>query len=110
MESGQIVNNLAEKGLVEEAGRLDVPGRPIAYRTTLHFLRDVYKRQTEYSTKDKDDADTRLRIQLQFGFVAFKIAVNGNFFGLQTVSYTHLASAHELQDSRPAAEQPTSPA
>ncbi|MGI5895633.1 MAG: SMC-Scp complex subunit ScpB [Oscillospiraceae bacterium] len=39
VESGQIVNNLAEKGLVEEAGRLDVPGRPIAYRTTLHFLR-----------------------------------------------------------------------
>ena len=32
VESGQIVNNLAEKGLVEEAGRLDVPGRPIAYR------------------------------------------------------------------------------
>lgn len=39
VESGQIVNNLAEKGLVEEAGRLDVPGRPIAYRTTLQFLR-----------------------------------------------------------------------
>lgn len=39
VESGQIVNNLAEKGLVEEAGRLNVPGRPIAYRTTLHFLR-----------------------------------------------------------------------
>ena len=39
VDSGQIVNNLAEKGLVEEAGRLDVPGRPIAYRTTLHFLR-----------------------------------------------------------------------
>lgn len=39
VESGQIVNNLVEKGLVEEAGRLDVPGRPIAYRTTLQFLR-----------------------------------------------------------------------
>lgn len=39
VESGQIVNNLAEKGLVEEAGRLEVPGRPIAYRTTLQFLR-----------------------------------------------------------------------
>ena len=24
---------------MEEAGRLDVPGRPIAYRTTLQFLR-----------------------------------------------------------------------
>lgn len=39
VESGQIVNNLVEKGLVEEAGRLDVPGRAIAYRTTLQFLR-----------------------------------------------------------------------
>ena len=39
VESGQIVNNLVEKGLVEEAGRLDVPGRPLAYRTTLQFLR-----------------------------------------------------------------------
>ena len=39
VESGQIVNHLAEKGLVEEAGRLDVPGRPISYQTTLRFLR-----------------------------------------------------------------------
>ena len=39
VESGQVVNNLVEKGLVEEAGRLNLPGRPIAYRTSLHFLR-----------------------------------------------------------------------
>lgn len=39
VESGQIVNNLVEKGLVAEAGRLDVPGRPVAYRTSLDFLR-----------------------------------------------------------------------
>ena len=39
VESGQIVNNLVEKALVEEAGRLDVPGRPITYRTTPNFLR-----------------------------------------------------------------------
>lgn len=39
VESGQVVNNLVEKGLVEEAGRLNLPGRPIAYRTTVHFLR-----------------------------------------------------------------------
>ncbi|MDE6092750.1 MAG: SMC-Scp complex subunit ScpB, partial [Ruminococcus sp.] len=30
---------LVEKGLVEEAGRLDVPGKPIVYRTTAVFLR-----------------------------------------------------------------------
>ena len=39
VDSAQIVNNLVEKGLVEEAGRLEVPGRPISYRTTLNFLR-----------------------------------------------------------------------
>ena len=39
VESGQVVNNLVEKALVEEAGRLDVPGRPVTYRTTPVFLR-----------------------------------------------------------------------
>lgn len=39
VDSGQTVNSLAEKGLVEEAGRLDLPGRPIAYKTTVGFLR-----------------------------------------------------------------------
>ena len=39
VESSQIVNNLVEKGLVEEAGRLEVPGRPISYRTSVNFLR-----------------------------------------------------------------------
>ena len=33
------VSLLAEKGLIEEAGRLDLPGRPISYRTTSLFLR-----------------------------------------------------------------------
>lgn len=39
VNSSNVVNNLVEKGLVEEAGRLDVPGRPISYRTTSVFLR-----------------------------------------------------------------------
>ncbi len=39
VDSSSIVNSLAEKGLIEEAGRLDMPGRPIAYRTTDAFLR-----------------------------------------------------------------------
>ena len=33
------MQKLVEKGLIEEAGRLDVPGRPISYRTTRNFLR-----------------------------------------------------------------------
>ena len=39
VESSQVVNNLVEKELVEEAGRLEAPGRPILYRTTPNFLR-----------------------------------------------------------------------
>ncbi len=34
-----IMNTLVEKGLVEEKGRLDAPGRPILYGTTLDFLK-----------------------------------------------------------------------
>ena len=39
VNSSQIVNALVEKGLIEEAGRLNVPGRPITYKTTINFLR-----------------------------------------------------------------------
>ena len=33
------VNRLVERGLVEEVGRMDAPGRPILYGTTKNFLR-----------------------------------------------------------------------
>ena len=39
VDSNSVVNTLAERGLVEEAGRLDLPGRPVTYRTTSAFLR-----------------------------------------------------------------------
>ena len=39
VDSSGVVNSLIEKQLVEEAGRLELPGRPIAYRTTSNFLR-----------------------------------------------------------------------
>ena len=34
-----VVNTLCQRGLVEEKGRLDVPGRPVLYGTTSDFLR-----------------------------------------------------------------------
>ncbi len=37
--SNGVVNSLVEKGLIEESGRLDIPGKPISYRTTKTFLR-----------------------------------------------------------------------
>ena len=39
VDSSSVVNSLVEKGLLEEAGRIDVPGRPIAFKTTSNFLR-----------------------------------------------------------------------
>lgn len=39
VDSSNTVNTLAEKGLIEECGRLDVPGRPMLFRTTDDFLR-----------------------------------------------------------------------
>jgi segregation and condensation protein B len=39
VDCATIVRNLAEKGLIEEAGRLNIPGKPISYRTTPNFLR-----------------------------------------------------------------------
>ena len=39
VETSSVINTLVEKGLLEEDGRLDVPGRPVAYKTTDNFLR-----------------------------------------------------------------------
>lgn len=39
VNSDGCVNRLYERGLVDEAGRLDAPGRPILYKTTDTFLR-----------------------------------------------------------------------
>ena len=39
IDSSGVVSSLAGKGLIEECGRLELPGRPIAYRTTDNFLR-----------------------------------------------------------------------
>ena len=41
VDSGGTLSSLAEKHMIEEAGRLEVPGRPILYRTTEHFLQAV---------------------------------------------------------------------
>ena len=39
VNSDSAVNRLCERGLIEECGHLDAPGRPILYRTTQNFLR-----------------------------------------------------------------------
>jgi len=39
VSSDYAINRLIEYGLIEEAGRLDAPGRPILFKTTEEFLR-----------------------------------------------------------------------
>lgn len=39
VDSSSVIVTLQEKGLIEEAGRLELPGRPVAFRTTSSFLR-----------------------------------------------------------------------
>lgn len=39
IDSSTVINTLVDKGLLEEDGRLNVPGHPVAYRTTDTFLR-----------------------------------------------------------------------
>ena len=34
-----VIGSLTTKGLIEEKGRLELPGRPLLYGTTEHFLR-----------------------------------------------------------------------
>lgn len=40
VNSDGAVNRLVERGLIEEKGRLDAPGKPILYVTTQEFLRN----------------------------------------------------------------------
>ncbi len=39
VDSSSVVAGLLEKGLVQEAGRLDLPGHPVSFATTDVFLR-----------------------------------------------------------------------
>ena len=39
VKSDSAVNRLLEKNLIKEAGRLDVPGRPVLFATTDEFLK-----------------------------------------------------------------------
>lgn len=63
--SGSIAN-LVQKGLIEEKGRLDLPGRPLVYGTTDRFLRCFSLNSLEdlpdlpEEADSKDDSQTSL--------------------------------------------------
>lgn len=60
------VSNLIQKGLIEEKGRLDLPGRPLVYGTTDRFLRCFSLNSLEdlpdlpENTENKDENQTSL--------------------------------------------------
>ena len=39
VDCGGVINTLCQRNLIEECGRLDLPGRPLIYCTTSEFLR-----------------------------------------------------------------------
>lgn len=56
VSAGRVISLLMDKDLIEERGRLDVPGRPILYGTTRRFLQctglnDVSELRTRWSEK-----------------------------------------------------------
>ncbi len=58
-----VIGSLCQKGLVEEKGRLELPGRPLLYGTTEHFLRCFSLESTDDlpplpDSSDKPDADS----------------------------------------------------
>ncbi|MEG2204843.1 MAG: SMC-Scp complex subunit ScpB [Oscillospiraceae bacterium] len=75
VDSSGIVTSLVEKGLLEEAGRLELPGRPIAYRTTAHFLRTFGLSGLEELPLSADEpaADEELSDELLDGQLGFDL-------------------------------------
>lgn len=56
VSAGRVLAVLTDKGLIEEKGRLDVPGKPILYGTTKRFLQctglnDVSELRTRWAEK-----------------------------------------------------------
>ncbi|MCL1830159.1 MAG: SMC-Scp complex subunit ScpB [Oscillospiraceae bacterium] len=57
VDSSSSVSGLLDKGLVAEAGRLNLPGRPISFRTTDVFLRSFGMNSLEELPPARDQAE-----------------------------------------------------
>ncbi len=64
-----VVNRLVERGLVEEVGRLDAPGRPLLFGTTQEFLRcfgvEAVAELPEYEEFGKSEEAQQLEMELE---------------------------------------------
>lgn len=63
-----VVNRLVERGLIEEVGRLDAPGRPLLFGTTQEFLRcfgvEGIEELPEYEEFGQTDEAQQLEMEL----------------------------------------------
>ena len=64
IDSTSSVQTLITKGLVEEAGRLDIPGHPLSYRTTGVFLRSFGLDSLSQLPKIKSDKSREIEGQI----------------------------------------------
>ena len=65
-----VVSSLVEKGLIEEKGRLELPGRPLIYGTTKQFLRcfelkDLSELPPLPNNNEIDEKETESGIDIQ---------------------------------------------
>lgn len=65
VDCSAVVSSLCQKGLIEERGRLELPGRPLIYGTTPLFLRcfdvpslDALPKLPEKPTENEEKAET----------------------------------------------------
>lgn len=56
VDSSSSIQRLLSRNLIEEAGRLDIPGKPISYRTTPVFLRSFSLESLEQLPKIKSSS------------------------------------------------------
>ncbi len=91
VDSSYSVNMLAERGLIEPCGKLDVPGRPTLFRTTENFLRVMEIEQLE-------DLPTLPEITPEEGADALRAAI-------EQKAETSALVEHEEEKQQEAAEQ-----
>lgn len=64
-----VVNRLIERGLIEEVGRLDAPGRPLLFGTTTEFLRcfgiSTLVDLPSYDSLGKSEEGAQLEMELE---------------------------------------------
>ncbi len=64
-----VVNRLVERGLIEEVGRLDAPGRPLLFGTTQEFLRcfgvEAIEELPDYEEFGKTEEAQQLEMELE---------------------------------------------